>query len=469
MASEKILIKNGLVVDGEGHREEDILIDGSKIAKVGKNLPSPDGCACRTIDAKGLLVLPGAIDAHTHYHLVSRGTVTADSFPQGSRCAAFGGVTTVVDFADHDKGATLPQSMEARLAQMGGGMVVDYALHQGVYRMGEGVRKELEAVRAKGIRAVKLFTTYKDVGYMIDDPGELERLFSICKELGLLVCVHCEADSLIQEINASWTGTHLPKDHALLRPAAVEAEGIRIVGELALRLDMPLYIVHLSSAAGLARVRELRSRGARLFVETTPHYLFLDRSKLEGGSGPLFVMTPPLRDKEDGKALRGALVNGEIQTVATDHCSFTYAQKLESSDCRTIYPGIPGSEELLGLLYSYATKSGLMPVEKVVRLVSENPAKIFGLYPRKGALKEGSDADVVLYDPAAVWKVSKDSVHSASGYSVYEGFELAGRVRTTIRRGAVLVDGGRWLGKEGSGVFLSGGESAAYKEGPSAF
>lgn len=455
-----LLIKGGIVIDGNGRRQADVLISGSKIRKVDRQLSVSD--ASRVIDAGGLYVLPGVIDAHTHFHLVSRGTVTADSFPEGSRCAAFGGVTTVIDFADHDKKASLLDSAKKRLDEMRGGMEIDFALHQGVYGMPEDIGRQLEVLRDYGITAIKLFTTYKNVGYMIDNPQELDALFAYCKALRILVCVHCEADSLIEKINSSWKGSFKAGDHALLRPSQVEAEGIRTVGEIALKHDMPLYIVHLSSAAGLAEVRSLRSRGAKLVVETTPHYLFLDRSRLDGDKGPLFLMTPPLRDREDNAALQEAFANGEIQVVATDHCTFTYEQKLESSDCRTIYPGIPGTEELWTLIHTFAVDSGRLSVENALRAVTENPARCFGLYPKKGVLLSGSDADVVLFDPNEEWTMTNKNVHTAAGYSVYDGFKVRGRVKATMLRGRVIMENGVYNGSGWKGEFQKAGTSFAY-------
>ena len=217
---------------------------------------------------------------------------------------------------------------------------------------------------------------------------------------------------------------------------------------------MSIYVVHLSSKAGLEAVRELRARGVTVNVETTPHYLFLDKSRLEGPDGPLYVMTPPLRTKEDNEALQEALLEGEIQVVATDHCSFTREQKLSSDDCRTIYPGIPGTEELLPLINTFAHTSGKLSLSQVVNLLSTSPAKLFGLYPEKGVLWEGSDADIVLFHPEWSWTLSADTLHSAAGYTAYEGFPVTGKVVMTYLRGRLIMGDGIYLGIKGDGKFI---------------
>ena len=447
------LIKGGLLVDTEWMRHQDILIEGSKIKRVAPvidqaQLPSDTA----VIDASGLCVLPGIIDAHTHYHLVSRGTVTADSFEEGSRLAAFGGVTTVVDFADDDKHSLLG-SFNARRREMAP-MAIDYTLHQGVYAYRDDIAAELRSIAESGVGTLKIFTTYRDVGYLVEKRDELKAIFSAAKDLGLLVTVHSEDDHIITEIGRNWKGGYRPIDHASLRPAEAEAEAIKYVGGIAEELDMPVYIVHLSSKAGLEAVRELRSRGVKLICETTPHYLFLDKSKLEGDKGPLYVMTPPLRTKEDNEALQEAVLNGEIQVIATDHCAFTYEQKLESNDCRTIYPGIPGTEELLPLVNTFALSSGSLSLSQVVNLLSTSPAKIFGLYPEKGSLEEGTDADIVLFDPDFSWTLSRDTIHSASGYTAYEGMNVTGKVVMTYLRGRLVMGAGIYLGLSGDGRYL---------------
>ena len=390
-----LLIKNGLVVDTEWTRHSDILVEGSRIRRIARNI-SVEDCPedVHVVDATGLCVLPGIIDAHTHYHLVSRGTVTADSFLEGSKLASYGGVTTVVDFADDNK-VSLLSSTKERLKEMRE-MSIDYALHQGVYAYRDSIRAELNQMKNAGVGAIKIFTTYKNVGYLVEKREELKEIFSAAKELGILVCVHAEDDSIVTEISENWKGQFRPEDHPDLRPSEAEAKAIRYVGEIAGELDMPIYIVHVSSKAGIETIRDLREKGVKVIAETTPHYLFLDRSKLSGPEGPLYVMTPPLRTKEDNEALQEALVDGEIQVVATDHCSFTREQKLERSDVRTIYPGIPGTEELLPLIYNFGHVSGQLSIGQIVNLLSTGPAKAFGLYPKKGVLQEGSDADIVL-------------------------------------------------------------------------
>ena len=448
-----LLIKNGLVVDTEWTRHSDILVEGSRIRRIARNI-SVEDCPedVHVVDATGLCVLPGIIDAHTHYHLVSRGTVTADSFLEGSKLASYGGLTTVVDFANDDK-VSLLSSTKDRQKEMRE-MSIDYALHQGVYAYRDSIRAELNQMKNAGVGAIKIFTTYKNVGYLVEKREELKEIFSAAKELGILVCVHAEDDSIVTEISENWKGQFRPEDHPDLRPSEAEAKAIRYVGEIAGELDMPIYIVHVSSKAGIETIRDLREKGVKVIAETTPHYLFLDRSKLSGPEGPLYVMTPPLRTKEDNEALQEALVDGEIQVVATDHCSFTREQKLESSDVRTIYPGIPGTEELLPLIYNFGHVSGQLSIGQIVNLLSTGPAKAFGLYPKKGVLQEGSDADIVLFDPSEIWTISSATTHSASHYTPYEGMTVMGRVKMTYLRGRLIMGHDIYLGLEGDGQFV---------------
>lgn len=456
------LIRNGLLVESDRSRKADLLIQGEKIAEIAPKIEVdslPDDTDI--VEAEGLCIMPGLIDAHTHYHLVSRGTVTADSFAEGSRLAVFGGVTTVIDFADHDKSRPIAASTEERITAMQKSMAIDFALHQGVYGMHDGIESELADMVKRGVTTIKIFTTYKNVGYLIEMEG-LRELFAACKKLGIMISAHCEDDDLIEQINDSHTGTYTPVDHAALRPSEAEYRAIMHVGNLAGEVGIPIYIVHLSSARGLDAVRELRRKGVQVVVESTPHYLLLDASRLEGPDGPLYVMTPPLRNKEDNRMLQDALVAGEIQVVATDHCAFTREQKLASDDCRTIFPGIPGTEELLPLIHTFAVASSRMSLSDLVEVLSTGPAKLFGLYPQKGSLTVGTDADIVVFDPEINWRLGADTVHSASGYTPYEGMEVAGKPVMTYLRGHLVMGDDVYVGKPGEGRFLAAKRSSSY-------
>ena len=463
--STNILIKNGIVVDDKQMRKADLLIKDGLISKLEEKIDESSLDKdikenLKVVDAQGKLVMPGLIDAHTHYHLVSRGTVTCDSFIQGSRLAAFGGVTTVVDFADHNKGMGLVESANYRLDEMRPGMAIDYTIHQGVYGHGYNstIGKQLEDLKKMGIKTLKIFTTYRNTGYLIENQDDLLDLFKNAKRLGMLVCAHCEFNPLIEELSDNWTGDFSPASHAKLRPAEAEGKAIELFGGIALKANCPLYVVHVSSQCGLEAVRSLRKKGLEVYVETTPHYMFLDRSYLEGPDASLYVMTPPLRDKADNKALQEAVENNEVQVIATDHCAFTREQKLSSSDCRTIYPGIPGTEEMFLLLNTFRAKEAEagkdFPLTKLVQLMSTNPAKLFGIYPQKGSLQVGTDADISIFDPAVKWTLEDDNVHSASLYTPYRGFTVQGKAVMTILRGQIIMEGENYYGKPGEGHFL---------------
>ena len=450
----RILIRNGLVTDDRSSRKADVLIEDGCIKAVESSISPASGD--EVIDADGMYVLPGLIDAHTHYHLVSRGTVTCDSFPEGSRLAAFGGVTTVIDFADHNKGQDLLQSLAYRQEEMAGKMAIDYTLHQGVYGHGYDatIGSQLEKLKAKGVKALKIFTTYRNVGYLIENRDDLLDLFKNARRLGMLVCAHCEFNPMIEEISYNWKGDFSPASHALLRPAEAEGKAIEYFGSIALEADCPLYVVHCSSELGLNSIRELRRKGLVVYAETTPHYLFLDKSLLDGPDGSLYVMTPPLREKSDNAALQEGILEKEFQVVATDHCAFTREQKLSSSDCRTIYPGIPGTEEMFVLLNTFREAHPKMTMSDLVNLVSAGPAKLFGIYPEKGSLEVGTDADITIFDPSVRWILSDGNVHSASHYTPYRGFEVHGKVRSTILRGKIIMNDGNYYGVPGEGRFV---------------
>ena len=449
-----ILIKNGMLFDESKSYKADMLVQGEKIVSIEREISAKDlPKGCEVVDADGLCLLPGIIDAHTHYHLVSRGTTTADSFEQGSKLASFGGVTTVIDFADHDKTTTLAMSAQSRIDAMKEKMHIDFALHQGIYGLPNDIDKELIELKERGVRVVKIFTTYKNVGYLMAQEA-LKEVFLSCKRHEMLVCVHCEDDAYLEEVASHYRGDYSPKDHPLLRPSEAEKKAIEFVGSLAKECEMSIYIVHLSSKKGLGAIRTLRKSGVDVIAETTPHYLFLDNSKLEQEDGSLYVMTPPLREREDNIALQDALIAKEIDVVATDHCAFTKEQKLSSTDCRTIYPGIPGTEEMISTVHNFAVASSRMNLSQMVAMLSTNPAKIFGLYPQKGTLQVGSDADFILFDPDYIWTIEDDTIHSASHYSVYSNESVSGKVLMTYLRGQLIMGDDVYLGKAVQGKFV---------------
>ncbi len=470
-----LYIKNGTLIDGvHGHITGNLLIIDGKIAEVGEACTvaleqlASQGKAdtIHTIDATGKLVAPGFIDAHTHYHLVSRGVVTADSFFEGSQLAAFGGVTTVIDFANHlpaTKGTTNPSledSAKARIAEAKD-MAIDYNLHQCVVRLPENPTQELTRLRELGIASIKVFTTYKKVGLYIESDA-LEQLFEACADTGLFVTAHCEDDPTIEHLEEKYAARQAQdptfqitaKDHADMRPPKAEAIAIQWIAELCHRTRAHLFVVHLSSYQGLQKIRELRQRGYDITTETTPHYLFKDRSLLEGSEGILYVMTPPLREASEATGLWQGLVAGDISMVATDHCAFTKEQKFSSRDPRKTFPGIPGTEEMYYMLYTKGVASGTFSFDRLVQLLSVNSAKLFGLYPKKGSLKVGSDGDVVIIDPTQEWTITHQNQHSAAGYSAFHGEKVKSCITHTVLRGKVIMQNGEFLGNPGDGHFV---------------
>jgi dihydropyrimidinase len=450
-----LIIRNGYIV-GETHiRKADISIENGKIQTISEStLPGSDKNLKGTeeIDAAGSYIFPGFIDAHTHFGL---GGVppTADDFFNGSLCAAYGGITTFIDFADQEKGKTLAGSAASRI-EAAKESIIDFTLHQGLYKMHAGIPKELSVLRNMGIRALKLFTTYKKFGVCLDE-SSWDELFSLCKELEMLVTVHAEDDEVIDT-----AGKNLqyeipgPEFHPLFRPAAAEYSAVMKAGRFAMKHQIPLYIVHLSSAEGLRAVRELRAGGLEVVVETTPHYLFLNRTSLEGNNGSLFLMTPPLRELSDNEVLQQALSAGEIDIVATDHCAFTREQKFEKLDCREIPFGIPGTEELSRIIYSSDVKNSRIDLVRMMHLLSATPAKVFGMYPEKGSLLPGTDADITIFTPQNPDKLTFKNLHSRSGYSVYDGFTILGKPSVTILRGKVIMRDGKFTGYKGMGKFI---------------
>lgn len=452
------LLRNGTLVTEERVLRADLLIEDEKIACIAGSIDINETASdVEVFDLTGKLVMPGMIDAHTHYLLYSRGTVTADDFYTGSVSAACGGVTTFVDYADHLPGRPLKEAVEKRMNQALGQTAIDFSLHQTITHFTEEVSKDLAELRDLGISSIKIFTTYRREGYLIP-LEEWKQVFQRLKEVEVLLTVHAEDDDLVQTLEDEYKakGWLSPACHPRIRPAEAEARAIERVGELALQTGIPVYIAHLSSKAGLDALRKIRAQGGRINCETTPHYLLLDEEVLKGEEAQKYIMTPPLRQKEDGEALWAGLRAEEIEVVATDHCSFTVEQKLLSDNCLTILPGLPGTETMLPLVHHFGVGGGLFDYPQLVRLLSTNPAKIFGLYPEKGSLEPGTDADLVIFDPEEKVLLDETVLHSRAGYTPFAGVEVQGYPVMTFLRGRLIMNKGNFCGQPGQGRFVKG-------------
>ncbi len=455
-----MLLKNGKIVTGKGINEIDLRIEGEKIAELAEDLQPLE--QEKVIDLKGRFVFPGIIDSHTHFQLYSRGTVTADDFYYGSRSAAFGGVTTIIDYADQEDGSLL-KGLEERKLQAGEA-VIDYNLHLTInnsFKTGENM-DELSGLKEAGVTSLKIFTTYKDI-YMIEE-SKLAPLFKAASEAELLITVHAEDDEIISRNEEVYrkSGRLGPAYHADIRPGAAEGEAVKVLLEKVREVDSPLYIVHLSSKEGYAQVERARKGGLKIYAETTPHYLLLTRELLEGETGYLNLMTPPLRDQEDNRVLWQGVTDEDIDVIATDHCAFSPEQKKKGNNSLDIFPGIAGVETLLPLIYTYGVKKGKISLSRMIELLSTNPARIFGLYPRKGTIQVGTDADLVIYDPEKEWKLQGEHLHSRAGYTPFQGMKIRGKVDMTFLRGKMIVKGDEFLAEKGYGRFLQAGSSSVF-------
>jgi dihydropyrimidinase len=404
-------------------------------------------------------LFPGGIDPHTHFDLSVGTTVTADNFATGTQAAAVGGTTTVIDFATQNKGETLAQAVANWHEKADGRSFVDYGFHLAISELNDRVLHELESiVERAGISSVKLYMAYKRI-LQIDDAALL-RTLQAAKQLGILVCVHCEngdvIDVLVEEAKA--LGQRSPKYHALTRPIAVEQEAVNRAVCLAEIAGAPLYVVHVSSGEGLRVIHAARSRGLEIYGETCPQYLLLDASLYEADdfSAAKYVMSPPLRSAENQGQLWDGLREGSLLTVGSDHCSFNLAgqKELGRDDFSKIPNGGPGVEDRFGLLYTYGVLGGKIDIHQFVALTSTNAAKLFGLYPRKGSIAPGSDADIVVWDPAVQSVISVRTQKQRVDYNLYEGFAQTGKARHVFLRGAQIVKDGI-LNNEPSGCYLA--------------
>ena len=450
------IIANGRVVTATDTYTGDVAIGNGKIAVIGQNLPRDN--ATRVIDAAGKYLLPGGIDVHTHLDMPFGGTTSADDFETGTRAAAFGGTTTLIDFAIQYKGQTLRTAFDAWMQKATGRAVCDYSFHCIITELANAQLEEMNALVREGVTSFKLFMAYPGV-FMLDDRSIFQALRATAKNGGL-VCMHAENGNAIDVIvqQALAEGKKAPKYHALTRPTTAEAEATARAIALAEMAGAPVYIVHLSCNDALEKVREARDRGLPVYAETCPQYLYLsiDNFDVPGFEGAKYVFTPPLREKWHQEKLWTGLKTDHLQVVSTDHCPFCFKEQKElgRDDFTKIPNGGPGIEHRMSLIYSGGVAQGRFSVNRFVELVSTTPAKLFGLYPRKGTIAVGSDADLVIFNPERKHTISAKTHHMRVDYSMFEGIEVVGMPDVVLSRGLVLVEGEQFKGRAGAGQFL---------------
>jgi dihydropyrimidinase len=450
------LIRNGTVVTAHETRAADVLIEGERIKEVRAGIPQDS--ASTVIDAAGMYVLPGGIDAHTHLDMPFGGTTSADDFETGTRAAAFGGTTCIVDFAIQARGTRMRAALDTWWKKAEGRASIDYGLHMIVTDLGACGLEDMDDMVNEGVASFKLFMAYPNV-LMVDDATIFKALSRTARN-GALICMHAENGSVIDVLIARSLaeGKTAPIYHALTRPPRAESEAVHRAIAMAEIAGVPVYIVHLTSEDALHEVREARDRGVPAFAETCPQYLLLSIEELARPNfeGAKYVFTPPLRAKEHQPKLWDGLKDDHLQVVSTDHCPFCFAdQKILGKDDFTKIPnGGPGIENRLQLIHHHGVNSGKLSLNRFVEIASTAPARIFGMYPQKGEIAPGSDADLVIWDPNAAYTISAKTHHMRVDYSMFEGFECRGNARTVLSRGEVIVDGDRFLGKPGRGRYL---------------
>ncbi|MFP5020233.1 dihydropyrimidinase [Pseudonocardia phyllosphaerae] len=452
----RTLITGGTVVTAADEIDADVLIDGEQVVAVAAPGSVPF-TADTTIDATGCLVIPGGVDGHTHMEMPFGGTFASDTFETGTRAAAWGGTTTIVDFAIQSQGGSLREGLDTWHGKADGNCAVDYAFHMILSDVNDQSLKEMESLVGEGVSSFKLFMAYPGVFY--SDDGQILRAMQRAGDTGGLIMVHAEngiaIDVLVEQALAQ--GRTDPRWHGEVRRELLEAEATHRAIQLARVAGAPLYIVHLSASEALAEVAKAREMGVNAFAETCPQYLFLDVGELArpGFEGAKYVCSTPLRPAEHQQALWRGIRNDDVSVVSTDHCPFCFdgQKSLGLGDFSKIPNGMPGVETRMDLLHQ-AVVDGHISRRRWIEIACATPARMFGLYPRKGTIAPGSDADVVVYDPAATQVHSAATHHMNVDYSPYEGRTTTGKVRTVLSRGRVVLDDGEYLGEAGHGKFL---------------
>jgi len=450
----RTLVKGGTIVNADATTAADVLVDGERIALIGSDLSVE---ADRTIDASGSWVIPGAIDVHTHMELPFGGTFAKDTFETGTRAAAFGGTTTIIDFAVQTKGKSLREGLDAWHAKAEGKACVDYGFHMIMSDVTDESLAEMDQLVDEGITDFKLFTAYP--GVFFSDDGAIFRAMQQTAKNGGLILMHAENGLAIDVVAAqnADAGNTDPYYHGTSRSPVMEGEATNRVIRLAQVAGVPVYIVHLSAIEALNEVRRARDEGLPAYAETCPQYLFLTLDDLGNGfEGAKFVCSPPLRPAEHATELWKGLAKDDLQVVSTDHCPFDFhGQKdLGRGDFRKVPNGLPGVEDRVNLLHSGGVAGGHMTPNRWVEVISAAPARMFGLEGRKGIVAAGADADLVVYDPGAKHTISAATHHMDVDYSCYEGWDVTGKAQIVMSRGKVIVDGDEWTGAAGDGRFL---------------
>jgi dihydropyrimidinase len=450
-----LLIKNGTIITAADLYQGDVYVENETITAIGTNLPMN---ADRVIDATDRYVIPGGIDCHTHLDMPFGGTTSADDFESGTIAAAFGGTTSIVDFAIQYRGQTLHHAWETWMKKADGKAAIDYGFHMIMTEVDDQIEQEMDALVRQGITSFKLFMAYPGV-FMLDDASIFRAMLRTGKNGGT-ICMHAEnggvIDVLVQKALAE--GKTAPRYHALTRPARAEGEATHRAIALAEIADVPVYIVHLSASEALEMVTEARDRGLPAFAETCPQYLFLSYDNYEepGFEGAKYVMSPPLRPRDTQDRLWRGLAFNDLQAISTDHCPFCMKEQkvLGKDDFSKIPNGAPGIETRMSLVYDGGVRTGRIALNRWVELTSTSPAKIFGLFPRKGTIAPGADADVVVFNPAKKQTLSVRTLHMKVDYNPYEGREVQGVSETVISRGRVIVENGKFTGRPGGGSFI---------------
>ena len=462
----KTIIKNGTLVTAETSFKSDILIEDELIIQIAESIDVDDA---DVIDAAGKFVLPGGVDPHVHLNLEMAGTVSSDDYYTGGKAAAFGGTTTVIDFVSHGPGS-LEESVQAHRRFADSTTSIDYSSHMNITRFDDQVAEQIPGLRELGISTIKVFTAYNN-RLRIND-GDVFKAMRIAGQSDILTMVHAENGDVIEVLikEALQAGHTEPIWHALTRPGWGAVEASLRAFALAAQADAPVYLVHMNMAGEVDQLKYARSKGIYAMGETCPQYLFFTEENLQQPDGAKWICSPPMRSENDNIGLWQGLEDGTIQVLATDHCPFFYngqkaidyegkkvaipGKELGKDNFTLIPNGLPGVGDRLPLFWTHGVATGRISPERFVALTSTNPAKIFGLYPQKGCLKPGSDADIAIWDPDLTTKYGVEVAQHRTDYNLYEGWNLKGMPTTVMQRGKILVNDGKWFGKPGQGRFL---------------